>query len=69
MMFTMPMYEIKFHEDDEWIGISDVDLMDQLYKTYNSVSPVIKEMILGKELKTSHEIFRLKFRGGELPRN
>ena len=65
MMFALPLYEIKYHEDGDWIEISDVDLMDQLYKTYDKVSPIVKEMIKGKEVKTTHGMFRLKFRGGE----
>ena len=64
MMFVLPLYEIKYHEDEEWIEISDVDLMDELYKTYDKVSPVIKEMIHGKQVKTAYGIYRLKFRGG-----
>jgi hypothetical protein len=63
-MFEWPLYEIKYHEHEEWIEISDVDLMDQLYKTYDKVSPVIKEMIQGKEVKTAYGMYRLKFKGG-----
>ena len=64
MMFEFPLYEIKYHKDEEWMEISDVDLMDELYKTYDKVSPVIKKMIHGKQVKTAHGIYRLKFRGG-----
>ena len=65
MMWAMPLYEVKYHEEDEWKEISDVELVDQLYKFYNKATPVIKEMITGKVVKTPHGIYRLKLRGGE----
>ena len=65
MMWALPLYEVKYHEGDEWTEISDVELMDQLYKSYNKVTPIIKEMILGKEVSTPYGIYRLKLRGGE----
>lgn len=65
MMWAMPLYEVKYSEDDEWTEISDVELVDQLYRTYNKATPVIKEMITGKEVKTPHGTYRLKLRGGE----
>lgn len=64
-MFALPRYEMKFCENDDWIEITDVELMNQLYKTFRKVSPVIKEMLTGNEVKTSHGIYRLKIRGGE----
>ena len=62
----MPLYEAKYHEIDEWIEISELTLMDQLYRTYAKVTPAIKEMIMGKEVETPHGIYRLKLKGGEL---
>lgn len=67
MMWAMPLYEVKYHEDDEWTEISDVELVDQLYKTFNRATPAIKEMISGKVVKTPHGTYRLKLRGGEQP--
>jgi hypothetical protein len=37
LKFAMPLYEAKCHEGDEWIEISELKLMDQLYKTYTKV--------------------------------
>jgi hypothetical protein len=64
LKYAMPLYEAKYHEEDEWMEISEIELMDQLYKTYTKVSPAIKEMILGKELETRHGSYRLKLKGG-----
>ena len=65
LMFSMPLYEAKYDKAETWQEISELELMDELYKTYNKVTPAIKEMILGNEVKTPSGIFRLKLKGGE----
>jgi hypothetical protein len=65
LMFQMPLYETRDYEKNEWKEISELKLMDELYKTYNRVTPAIKEMIMGKEVKTPNGIYRLKLKGGE----
>ncbi len=62
--YAMPLYEAKYNEKDEWIEISDLEIMDELYKTYTKVTPAIKEMIMGKEVETPYGIYRLKVMGG-----
>ena len=64
LKFAMPLYEAKYNEKDEWMEISELTLMDQLYRTYPKVTPAIKEMIMGKEVETRHGIYRLKLKGG-----
>ncbi len=64
-MYSMPLYEVKYVDSENWNEISDLELMDELYKTYKKVTPAIKEMIKGREVKTPNGIFRLKFKGGE----
>ncbi len=65
LKFAMPLYEAKYHEEDEWMEISELNVMDQLYRTYKKIAPVIKEMIMGKEVETPDGIYRLKLKGGE----
>jgi hypothetical protein len=65
LKFAMPLYEAKYDEEDEWMEISDLELMDQLYRTYKKVAPAIKKMIMGKEVETPYGIYRLKLKGGE----
>ena len=64
-MHTMPLYEVRYHDREEWEEISDVELMERLYKTYKRVTPAIKEMINGKEVQTSDAVYRLKLNGGK----
>ena len=61
----MPRYEVRLSGEDEWEEISDVELMEKLYKFHNKVSPAIKQMIEGKQLQTPDAAYRLKWRGGD----
>ncbi len=62
-MVTMPRYEIKLPDKEDWHEISDVELMEGLYKIYDRVTPAIKKMITGKELQTPDAVYRLKMEG------
>ena len=59
LMFEMPRYEVKNNEGGDWKEISELELMDELYKNFNRVTPAIKEMIMGKEVKTPYGMYRL----------
>ena len=63
-MFILPIYEVKYLEKDEWIEISDLELVDQLYRTYRRVTPAIKQMMMGKKVETPNGIYRLKLADG-----
>ena len=65
MLHAMPRYEVRYNGKKEWIEISDVELMDGIYKFYRRVAPVIKQMIKGNELLTPDAVYRLKWRGGD----
>jgi hypothetical protein len=42
------------------VDISDLKLMNELYKTYKKATPAIKKMIMGKMVKTPYGTYRLK---------
>ncbi|MGD8293376.1 MAG: hypothetical protein PVF37_16820 [Desulfobacterales bacterium] len=63
-MYKMPCYEAKYSNKNYWEEISDIEMMDGLYKIYNKITPVIKEMIHGKEVQTTDAVYRLKWKGG-----
>ena len=65
MLNAMPRYEVRFSDNEEWEEISDVELVERLYRFYRKVTPVIIEMISGKELRTPDAVYRLKWRGGD----
>ena len=66
-MYSLPLYEAKYNEKEEWKEISEVELMAGLYKVFNRVTPAIEEMIEGKEIDTPEAVYRLKIKGGERP--
>jgi hypothetical protein len=64
-MYALPLYEAKYNEREDWKEISEVELMEGLYKVFDKVAPAIKEMIEGKEIDTPKAVYRLKIKGGE----
>jgi hypothetical protein len=61
----MPRYEAKIDGEDSWKEITDIEMMEELYKHFDRVTPAVKEMINGKEFRTSDAIYRLKWKGGD----
>ena len=64
-MYALPLYEAKYNEREDWEEISEVELMDGLYRAYSKVTPAIKKMIEGREVATPEAVYRLKIKGGE----
>jgi hypothetical protein len=63
-MGQMPRYEVRYNETEEWKEISELEMMDGLYKLYHRVAPAIKEMLKGKELRTPDADYRLRWQFG-----
>lgn len=63
-MVTMPCYEVRYKKNEDWKEISELELMDGLYKLHRRVTPAIKEMLKGKEVRTSDADYRLKWQFG-----
>jgi len=64
MMFAMPLYEVRYNDWEQWQEISEIELMDGLYKIYKKVTPAIKKMIRGEKIVTPEAVYRLKLKGG-----
>ena len=62
MMFEMPQYEVRFHDNAEWEEISEINIMQKLSDTYDRVTPAIQQMIEGRFVMTSEADYRLKDR-------
>ena len=60
MYFKMPQYEVKYKGEEQWQDISELELIDALYKAFNMVTPAIKDMIMGKQVSTPTAVYRLK---------
>ena len=64
-MYSLPLYEAKYSETEEWREISEVELMEGLYRVFEKVAPAIQEMMAGKEINTPQAVYRLKIKGGD----
>lgn len=58
----MPQYECKHSGKGKWEDVSESDLLRDLNEFYGRVTPVIQQIIKGKNVQTSKAIYRLKLR-------
>ena len=58
----MPKYECKHNGKGKWEDVSESDLLRDLNEFYGRVTPVIQQIIKGKNVQTSKAIYRLKLR-------
>ena len=56
----MPRYEVRNIGGDRWEDISEKNFMETLVEFFDKVSPVMAEILHGKEIITPHAIYRLK---------
>jgi len=62
-MVTIPCYEVRSHKKNEWHEITDIEMMDGLYKIYDRATPpVIKEMLKGKVWRGQDAVYRLTWK-------
>ena len=62
MMFSMPQYEVRFHDRARWEKISEIELMHRLHESYDRITPAIQQMIDGEQVLTADAVYRLKNR-------
>jgi hypothetical protein len=60
MLFSMPTYEVKYHDKKEWEKISESRVLGKLQESFGRVTPVIQKMIDGKQVLTPNAAFRIK---------
>ena len=60
MLFAMPQYECKHYDKENWEDVSEKDLLRDLSEFYGLVTPVIKQIINGKQVRTPKAVYRLK---------
>ncbi len=60
MLFSMPIYEIKYHGKSEWVKISESQVLDTLQEIFDPITPVIQEMFDGKQVSTPYAAIRVR---------
>ena len=56
----MPQYEVRNIDGDHWEDISEKNFMETMVDTFDRVSPIMMDILHGKEVITPQGIYRLK---------
>jgi len=60
MEFAMPLYEVRYHDKENWEQLSEIDLMHRLHESFDRVTPAIQQMIEGQQVRTPDGVYRVK---------
>ncbi len=65
MHFKLSQYEFKDSNRDDWQEVSETIVLGKLVDVFGRLTPLLSEMLQGKEIITPEGIFRMKNRGNE----
>ena len=60
MQIDMPKYEIRDVDGGRWVDISEKKFMETLADFFDQVTPIMTDILDGKEVITPYGIYRLK---------
>jgi hypothetical protein len=60
MQIDMPKYEVRDVDGGRWVDISEKKFMDTLVDFFDQVTPIMTDILDGKEVITPYGIYRLK---------
>jgi hypothetical protein len=60
MQFKLSQYGFKDSNSDDWQEISEISVLKKLADVYDRLTPLLSEMLQGKEIITAGGIFRMK---------
>ena len=56
----MPQFELKHYHEEDWIEVSETAFLQSLLDNFSRITPIISEMLQGREIVASNAIFRIK---------
>ncbi|MDH3723263.1 MAG: hypothetical protein OER74_17335 [Desulfobacteraceae bacterium] len=56
----MPKYEVRDVDGGRWVDISEKKFMETLVDFFDQVTPIMTDILDGKEVITPYGIYRLK---------
>ena len=65
MHFKLSQYEFKDSNSDDWQKVSETFVLEKLVDVFDPLTPLLSEMVQGKEVITSEGVFRMKTCGNE----
>jgi hypothetical protein len=60
MQIEMPKYEVRDVDGGRWEDISEKNFMETLVDFFDQVTPIMTDILDGKEVITPYGIYRLK---------
>jgi hypothetical protein len=60
MRIEMPKYEVRDVDGGLWEDISERNFMEIMVDIFDQVTPIMTDILLGKEVITPYGIYRLK---------
>ena len=60
MQFKISQFEFKDSNSNDWQEISEIIVLEKLAELYDRLTPLLSEMLQGKEIITAKGIFRIK---------
>ena len=60
MIFKLPQFEIKNFSENDWNRVSEKDFLFELMDTFELITPVLSDLLQGKEIITNFCIYRIK---------
>jgi hypothetical protein len=60
MIFQLPKFEIKNFSENDWTRVSEKDFLFKLVDTFELITPVLSDLVQGKEIITNFCIYRMK---------
>jgi hypothetical protein len=60
MQIDMPKYEVRDVDGERWEDVSEKNFMETLVEIFDQVTPIMADILHGKEVSTPYGIYRLK---------
>ena len=60
MQIDMPKYEVKNVDGERWEDVSEKNFMETMADVFDHVTPIMTDILHGKEVPTPYGIYRLK---------
>ena len=60
MQIEMPQYEVRNVDGGRWEDISEKNFMERFVDIFDQVTPIMADILHGKEITTPYGIYRLK---------
>ena len=59
MQFMTPQYQMRYLNDEDWVAMSEKFALESLLDNFDCVSPLIDEMLQGKEIFIHNSVYRI----------